>query len=331
VFSLLGGYLFIRKNYAGIQWLNKYGLEFKIVAKEKLKVGLALGGGGARGLAHIGVLKILERKNIPIDLITGTSMGAIIGAIYALKKDISAIEKITEKYSKITEFNIDLSFSEKEKKDKPYFLKKMSDFLKKSYIFNLGFRKKYVNDGEGLKKILKDLVDDKVFTDTKIPFAAVAADLVKGEKVIINQGKLFDALLASASIPGMFPPIISNNKILVDGGIVSVVPIDVAQSLGANFIIAVDVNQSIKRRFEFKNTVDILFRADSITSAKLRKLQLSFADVVITPKVGRFHWSDFSKPEKCIREGEIAAQNAILELKKKLKSAKPIWWKRLFY
>jgi len=301
------------------------------VTKEKLKVGLALGGGGARGLAHIGVLKVLERENIPIDLITGTSMGAIIGGVYALKKDISAIEKITEKYSKISEFNIDFSFSEKERKDKPFFLKKMSDFLKKGYILNLELRRKYINDGEGIKKIIKDLVGDKAFTDTKTPFAAVATDLVKGEKVILGQGKLFDALLASASIPGMFPPVLLDKKILVDGGIVDVVPIEAAQSLGANFVIGVNVSQTLKKRAEFDNAVEIFFRSDSITSAELRKLQLSFADVVITPKVGRFHWSDFSKPEQCVREGEVAAQNAILELKKKLKSAKPIWWKRLFY
>jgi len=300
------------------------------VAKEKLKVGLALGGGGARGLAHIGVLKVLERENIPIDLITGTSMGAIIGGAYALKKDISAIEKITKKYSKISEFNIDFSFSEKEKKDKPFFLKKMSDFLKKGYILNLELRRKYINDGEGVRKIVKDLVGEAVFANTKIPFAVVAADLVKGEKVILDQGKLFDALLASASIPGMFPPVILDKKILVDGGIVDVVPIEAAQSLGANFIIAVSVSQTIKKREEFNNVVEIFFRSDSITSAELRKLQLSFADVVINPKVGRFHWSDFSKPEKCIREGEIAAQNAILELKQKLKRMQPKWWRKLF-
>ena len=301
------------------------------MAKEKLKVGLALGGGGARGLAHIGVLKVLERENISIGLITGTSMGAIIGGAYALKKDISAIEKIAEKYSKISEFNIDFSFSEKERKDKPFFLKKMSDFLKRGYMLNLELRKKYINDGEGLKKIIKDLVGDKAFTDTKIPFAAVAADLVKGEKVIIRKGKLFDALLASASIPGMFPPVILDKKILVDGGIVDVVPIEAAQSLGASFVIGVNVSQTLKKRVEFNNAVEIFFRSDSITSSELRKLQLSFADVVITPKVGRFHWSDFSKPEQCVREGEIAAQNTILELKKKLKTVKPSWWKRLFY
>jgi len=301
------------------------------VATEKLKVGLALGGGGARGLAHIGVLKVLERENIPIDLITGTSMGAIIGAVYALKKDISAIEKITEKYSKISKFNIDLSFSEKERKDKPFFLKKMSDFLKKGYILNLELTRKYINDGEGLRRVIEELVNNKTFEDTQIPFAVVAADLVMGEKVIIRRGKLFDALLASASIPGMFPPVTLDKKILVDGGIVDVVPIEVAQSLGANFVIAVSVSQTIKKRAEFSNAVEIFFRSDSITSAELRKLQLSFADVVITPKVGRFHWSDFSKPKQCVREGEVAAQNAILELKKKLKKVKPSWWKKLFY
>lgn len=301
------------------------------MAKEKLKVGLALGGGGARGLAHIGVLKVLEKENIPIDLITGTSMGAIIGAAYALEKRIIDLEKIAEKYSKLSEFNIDLSFGEKERKDKPFFLKKMSDFLKKGYILNLELRRKYLNDGTEIKKIIRELVDDKTFEDTKIPFAAITADLVKGEKLVINRGKLFDALLASASISGMFPPVILDKKILVDGGIVDVVPIEAAQSLGANFVIAVSVSQTIKKRDEFNNAVEILFRSDSITSSELRKLQLSFADVVITPKVGRFHWSDFSKPEQCIREGEIAAQNTILELKKKLKKVKPSWWKRLFY
>jgi len=301
------------------------------VAEEKLKVGLALGGGGARGLAHIGVLKVLEKENIPIDLITGTSMGAIIGAVYALKKDISSLEKITEKYSVISEFNIDLSFSEKERKDKPFFLKKMSDFLKKGYILNLELTKKYINDGEGLRRVISELVNNKTFEDTQIPFAVVAADLVKGEKVIIREGKLFDALLASASIPGMFPPIIFDKKILVDGGIVDVVPIETAKSLGANFVIGVNVSQTIKKRVEFANAVEIFFRSDSITSSELRKLQLSFADVVITPKVGRFHWSDFSKAEQCVREGEIAAQNTILELKKKLKKVKPSWWKKLFY
>ena len=301
------------------------------MAKEKLKVGLALGGGGARGLAHIGVLKVLERENIPIDLIAGTSMGAIIGGVYALKQDISAIEKIAEKYSKISEFNIDFSFNKKGEKDKPFFLKKMSDFLKKGYILNLELRRKYINDGEGIKKIIKELVNDKAFSDTKIPFATVAADLVKGEKVILNQGKLFDALLASSSIPGMFPPVILDKKILVDGGIVDVVPIEALQSLGTNFVIAVNVSQTIKKRAEFNNAVEIIFRSDSITSAELRKLQLSFADVLITPKVGRFHWSDFSKHEQCIREGEIAAQDAISELKQKLKRIQPKWWRKLFY
>jgi NTE family protein len=253
----------------------------------------------------------------------GTSMGAIIGAAYALKKDISTLEKIVEKYSKIGVFNINLSFSEKEKKDKPYFFKKMSDFLKKVYAFNLELRREYLNDGEDLKKIINDLVGDKVFTDTKIPFAAVAADLIKGEKVILNQGKLFNALLASASIPGIFPPIILDGKTLVDGGIVDVVPIETARSLGANFIIAVNVSPTLKKRFEFSNAIEILFRSDSITSNELIKLQLSSADLVITPKVGRFHWSNFSKPEKCIREGEIAAQNVLSELKKKLNSVTP--------
>jgi len=200
------------------------------------------------------------------------------------------------------------------------------------YILNLELRKKYLNDGAELKKIINELVGNNSFENTQIPFAVVAADLVKGEKVILKQGKLFDALLASASIPGMFPPVILDKKILVDGGIVDVVPIDVAQLLGASFVIAVSVNHTIKKRLEFSNAVEILFRSDSITSSELRKLQSSFADVIINPKVERIHWSDFAKPDRCIREGEIAAQNAIAEIKKKLKEGEKIsWWRKLFY
>ncbi|MEA1939491.1 MAG: patatin-like phospholipase family protein [Candidatus Caldatribacteriota bacterium] len=300
------------------------------MAIEKLKVGLVLGGGGARGLAHIGVLKVLERENIPIDFIVGTSMGAILGASYALERDINKIEKITNKYSKLNKFSIDLTFSKQNKKERVFFLRKMSNFLKRGYILNLELRKRYLNDGEDMKTIIQELIDNKFFKDTKIPFTAVAADLVKGEKVVLNKGKLSDAILASSSIPGMFPPVTLDKKILVDGGVVSVVPVDVAYSLGATFVIAVNVSQGIKRKLEFGNAVDILFRSDLITSTELRKLQLSFADIVINPKVGHIHWSNFSKPEKCIKEGEIAAENVILELKRKLKRAKPSWWRRLF-
>ena len=300
------------------------------MAKDKIKIGLALGGGGARGLAHIGVIKVLEKENIPIDVITGTSMGAIIGGLYALERDILSIEKNSKKYSDIGRFDIGFTISEKNRKDRPFILRKVSEFLKKTYLLNLEFRRKYINEGEELRKVIKELVDNKTFEDTKIPFAAVAADLVRGEKVILQTGKLFNALLASASIPGMFPPIIINKKVLVDGGIVEVVPIEAARSLGANFIIAVNVSSTLKKRYEFSNMLEVLFRSDSITSNELRKLQLSFADAVITPKVERFHWSDFSRPDKCIKEGEIAAQNSIAKLKEKLRYAKPSWWRRLF-
>lgn len=302
------------------------------MAKKKLKVGLALGGGGARGLSHIGVLKVLEREGVPIDIITGTSMGAILGAAYALEKNFIKLEKIVKKYSKLEEFNIDFSFSSTEnQKKQPFFLKKMSDFLKRGYILNLELRKKYLNDGEGIKKIIHELVGDHCFKDTQIPFSAVAADLISGEKVVLNKGKLFDAILASASIPGMFPPVNLDNKILVDGGIVSVVPIETSRSMGADFVIAVNVSQRMKRKYDFKNAVDILFRSDSITSTELRRLQVSTADIIVSPKVNQIHWSNFSKPEKCIRAGEIAAENKIQELKRKLKSAEPKWWRRLFY
>ncbi len=298
---------------------------------KRVKIGLALGGGGARGLAHIGVIQVLERENIPLDLITGTSMGAIIGGVYALTKDISAIKKVADKYTEVmSTFNLNLNFGEEEKGGKPLFLKRVADFLKKGYILNQELRNKYLNEGEELRKIIRELVKDKTFAEVEIPFAVVAADLIKGEKVVLQEGKLFNALLASASIPGIFPPVVFGKKLLVDGGIVEVVPIETARSLGANLVIAVNVSSSLKRKYEYNNAVEILFRSDEITSSHLRKLQLSYADVVITPQVGRFYWSDFSKPEQCIKQGEIAAQESILEIKRRLKQKGGVWWKRLF-
>jgi len=301
------------------------------VAKRKLKVGLALGGGGARGLSHIGVLKILERENIPIDMIAGTSMGAILGAAYALGKDIRKIEKIVKDHSGIEELNIGLSLFQQSKKKQPFLLKKMSDFLKKGVLLNLELRKKCLNDGDALKKIIFTLVNNHGFKDTQIPFSAIAADLVSGKKIVLNQGKLFESILASSSIPGMFPPVHLENRMLVDGGIISVVPIETCRSMGADFIIAVNVSQRIKRKYDYNNAMDILFRSDSITSYELRRAQLSKADFVISPKVNHIHWANFKKPEKCIRAGELAAEEKIQELKMKLKSAEPSWWKKLFY
>ena len=301
------------------------------MTKKKLKIGIALGGGGARGLSHIGVLKVLEREKIPIDIIAGTSMGAILGAAYSLDKNLHRIEEIVKDHSRIEEFNIGFTFSQHDKRKQPFFLKKMSDFLKKSYILNLELRKKCLNDGEGIKKVISELVSDYCFKDTKIPFSAIAADLISGKKIVLSQGKLSEAVLASSSIPGMFSPIKLENKILVDGGIMSVVPVETCRSMGADFIIAVNVSQRMKKKYDYQNAVDILFRSDAITSNELRSIQLSKADLIISPKVSQIHWANFNKPEKCIRAGEMAAENKIQELKRKIKQMEPRWWKKLFY
>ena len=229
------------------------------------------------------------------------------------------------------ELNIDFSFLKQNQKNQPFSLKKMSNFLKKGYLLNLELRGKCVNNGEGMKKIICELLGNHYFKDTQIPFSAIAADLISGEKVILNEGELFDAVLASSSIPGMFPPVSLDDKILVDGGIVSAIPIETCRSMGANFILAVNVSQKIKRKYEYKNAVDILFRSELMTSAELRRLQVSTADIIINPKVGNVHWSNFSKPEKCIEAGEVAAKNIIQEIKTKLKQTERNWWEKLFY
>jgi len=321
----------INKNLKITVWLIIIGIflvNFFSNSSAKPKIGIALGEGGERLFVHIGVLKALEKEGIEIDCIAGTSAGAIVGGLYALWKDTNKVEKFLLDFDFTRFYNYQIKDIELRDIGESIFLlffwELGKDKIEPGWLLGL-------MDGKEIRNEIDRLTNWATFEhDLKIPFKTLATDLVKGEKVIFEQGRISNAIAASLSIPGTFRPFEWEGKILVDGGIVEVVPIETARTLGADFVIAVSVSSSLKKKYEFNNAVEILFRSDEITSNYLRRLQLSFADVVITPKVGRFHWSDFSKPEKCIREGEIAAQSSILEIKKKLKQKRGIWWKRLF-
>ncbi len=190
--------------------------------KKKYKTGLALGSGAARGFAHIGVLKALKENNIPVDIMAGSSMGALVGACYARDGDITDLEEIV----------LNLDWKQ---------LAQLADP-------NLALLFKGVIHGKKVKELLKTIIGDVKFKDLKIPLAVVATDVTTGEEVVIKEGSVIEAVRASISIPAIFMPVKFRNRFLIDGGIVNPVPVKVAKDMGAEFVIACNViNDPAKR------------------------------------------------------------------------------------
>ncbi|MBN1587696.1 MAG: patatin-like phospholipase family protein [Candidatus Omnitrophica bacterium] len=283
------------------------------------RVGLCLGGGGARGLAHIGVLKVLEKEGIPIDLIAGTSMGAIIGGAFALHRNTERLEEVALVLAERKElFHIESistthdAFEESSAKNK---LRRIADVARTLYFYNRQAARSHIMDSTGIEAIIRELVGDYEFKDTQIPFCAVSVDLMTGEEVLLSEGELARALLASASIPGILPPVSYGRRLLIDGGIRGAVPSDVMKKLHADLTIGVNTERWVERR-SFKHGIDIVLQADSIKTCELNRVKLEACDIPIQPKLRHVSWAHFSKAEECIRRGEEATQVVLPWLKK---------------
>jgi NTE family protein len=293
------------------------------------RVGLALGGGGARGLAQIGVLKVFVNENIPIDLIAGASMGSIIGGIYAFLGDMGDLEDVCMEYfPQIPELEGMGNFRKMPRTQKATF-GRVFHFLKELYILRIGTTRTSLVDNKLIKGMLDEVLGNHTFDDLKIPFAAVATDLRNGEEVIIREGELAMALLASSAIPGIFEPVELDGRLLVDGNVTSQVPVEAAKKMGADLVIAVNVEASLKGG-KLRNGIEILFHIDDLRAAELNQIKLAQADVVITPKIGHINWANFSKIEECIHCGERAAESMLPEIRKKIAELTPKFWKRIF-
>jgi len=285
--------------------------------KRKQKLGLALGGGGARGLAHIGVLKVFQEENIAINMIAGTSIGSLVGGLFALHLDAYILEKRILPLLKRQEIAGLENFSPPSftpGKKHLTFPTRIASFLKGLYIYNLRTVKKYLIETDGIYQLIEEIIGKASFEQTKIPFVAVATDLEKGEEVILNQGRMAEAILASCSIPGIFPPLKLEGRLLMDGGIVSAVPVEITRRSGMDMVIAVNLEKKVMGR-EFKHGLDIMFQADDIRAHELNRLKLIAADIVIEPEVEDVNWAQFSRAEECIRKGEKAARAAMPEIR----------------
>lgn len=294
---------------------------------KKIKIGLALGGGAARAFSHIGVLEGLSKHGVPIDVVTGTSMGAIIGGMYATKPDVTAIKKRFADYIKSNEFNESgfNFFKELDSHDEGI-LAEMGRRARRGVFNALMVTKTALVNEKTAAMSYAYLIKDINAEETLIPFAAVALDLESGEPVVLNRGRLRDLIAASCAMPGVLNPVRLNGQLLVDGGWAETVPIRAARQLGADFVIAVDVGESLRSFNEPRNALDVIARADALARSALNQEQIKSADVVLSPRNEVTHWADFSTSVQAIVRGEEEVDRQIGVVRRALKKASSSRW-----
>ncbi|MGB9668254.1 MAG: patatin-like phospholipase family protein [Thermosulfidibacteraceae bacterium] len=289
-----------------------------------MKIGLALGGGGARGIAHIGVLKVLEEEGIDISVICGTSIGSIIAVKYAYNPNWKALWDDIREVLK-DEYLVKLSLLFKEKATRNP-LKQILEFIRIGKTFARMFTSRGIVNLDdyktGMGVILKD-VKDKNIEDLNLKTAVTSVDIESGKEVIITRGKVLDAVCASSAIPGIFPPIEVKGRLLIDGGWIDVIPSTVCYLLGADFVIGVNVGKDIERGEKIRNSMDVILRADEIARFFLCEMRMDEMDFVIEPDIGCYYWNDFDKIEEIFEKGIIATKKVISRIKRK------IWMKRM--
>jgi NTE family protein len=291
--------------------------------RRRPKLGLALGAGGARGLAHIGVLKALQQEGIPIDFIAGSSIGALMGAAYAANPDALALAKqVSEVLDPRSKKEIWLKLLERsywEDNFKPDVLHRIVRIVQKEFFLSLALFKSAVLSEQDLRMTVEAFVPDIAIEDTRIPYCAIATDLLSGRPVVLKQGSLVRAVMASCAVPGFMPSIDWHGKLLVDGGLVHMIPVTAVRNICAGKVVGVDVGSILKRNHPVEDGIDAIHRATEIMDFYLGAADRLNADVIIEPVVGDFGWTDFLAFEKLIHQGELAVELKINAIKNMLK------------
>ncbi len=285
------------------------------------KITLALGGGGARGLSHLGILKVIEEHNIPINSIFGTSIGALVGAAYACNPDIkSIIKKVDDLFSDHS--NLTPGLKRLLKIHVPNvpdldLIHRISRIAAKHFFLAMALLKKSLISQEEMHEILEIFLPDCDISDTVIPFSAVSVDLITGKEVVLSNGPIIKAVMASCAVPGFLPPVEWDNMYLVDGGLIESIPTGAAKSHNNSPVIGVDVSRLLNNTPQLCDGIDIMNRAMEVMSYSLSIYSKKRADLIIDPSVHQVEWTDFLKYKELIQEGERAAKEkmpALLEL-----------------
>lgn len=294
-----------------------------VEAAERPKIGLALSGGGARGAAHVGVLKLIEELGIPVDYIAGTSMGSIVGGLYAMGLSPDEIEQTIEEIDWNTIFQDEAEREDRRMRrkleDRNYLVKARPGVQERERKVNLA---PALIQGQKLDLALRQysLPASRIrdFDDLRIPFRAVATDVVTGEAVILGEGDLATAMRASMAVPAVFAPVEIGDRLLVDGGLAMNLPVSVVRDMGADIVIAVDVGGPRREREEISNVLTMLDQIASLVTWRNTQEEIATLggrDLLITPALGHAVLaSDFGKMLEAIAIGERAAEDARPEL-----------------
>ncbi|MBI1284795.1 MAG: patatin-like phospholipase family protein [Thiobacillus sp.] len=258
--------------------------------KPPLKIALALGGGAARGFAHIGVIKALEAQGIVPDIVVGTSAGSVVGALYAAGMNGFDLQKLA--------------------------LQMEEDMVSDWTLPDRGVLK-----GEALQDFINKKLNNLSIQKLPRPLGVVATDLQSGEMVLFRQGNTGMAVRASSAVPGVFQPVEISGREYVDGGLTSPVPAQSARTMGADFVIAVDIS-NVSRRDKITGTLDVLLQTFAIMGHAISRHELEDADVVIRPRMAAVSSTDFEDRHLAILEGEKAAAAVMPELKARLARAR---------
>jgi NTE family protein len=276
--------------------------------QKRPKIGLVLSGGGAKGFAHIGVLKVIEEAGIKIDYIGGTSMGAVVGGLYASGYNATQIDSIFHKV------NFDELLNDYIPRSAKSFYEKRND---ESYALSLPFSNFKVGIPQALSKGLYNFnllsrltrhvrqVND--FNQLPIPFLCIGTNIETGQQVVLNKGNLAQAMLASAAFPTLFTPIEIDGQLLIDGGVANNFPVDEVKNLGADLIIGVDVQDGLWDKNQLKNATKILVQITNLHSIEQMKNKIKGTDIYITPDIKNFGVLSFDRGREIIQRGEEAA------------------------
>lgn len=251
----------------------------------KPHIALVLGAGSARGLAHIGVIQVLLENDIPFDMIVGSSMGAMVGGIYACGSDI-------------------------------YMLDRMVEHMDHSVLYDVNLPRLGFMAGRKISTFLDLMTKKKDFSQLDMPLLVVATDLVSGERVIIDEGPVAQAVRASISIPGIFRPVRDGERILVDGAVTDRLPVIPARERGADIVIAVDVTFCDGKKVEIRNTWDVIMTALDILQKQQFDAASPQADILIQPPVGGFLPQDFRRSRELVDLGRMAALSKIEDIRR---------------
>jgi len=297
-----------------------------------LKVGLALGGGASRGLAHLGVIKALNESGIPIDIITGVSIGGIIGSIYASHPDIDHATDSVRSFIASDAFNqTKLDFIKASKEQSKGYYQQFKRLISTGFYFAVSTTRSSFISQHTFQNNLNHLISKINIEDCPVPLGLVATNLESGQMKSFTSGPMMDAVLASAAIPGVFPPIKVGEDSYVDGSWVNPIPVELAFEMGADFVIAVDVAPALSNDAPYSDDLtgwDIQLRAGEASRLAIKQHKVEKSDAQIVVNLMDIHWADFSQLDLCVERGYSETLAAMETIRMKLAKKK---FRRFFW